>query len=141
MRHTAVTFGDKMYLFGGNQQSLKSSNELWSFDYNENVWEFIQPLEGSSMPPTIGSHSAIIHNENECMYIFGGFSDSKNEGYQNKVWKYHFVKQEWTVLGENSTVYPCKRAGSSITLIKSTLYMFGGINSTEGGVDKMYIFN
>lgn len=61
------------------------------------------------------------------MYIFGGFSDSqKDGGYQNKVWKYDFESQQWDLLGENSTLKPAKRAGSSITLNDNILYMFGG---------------
>lgn len=41
MRHSAVVFGDFMYVFGGNHKSLKSSNALWSFDFNEDIWAII----------------------------------------------------------------------------------------------------
>lgn len=41
MRHTAVVYGDKMYIFGGNKHSLHSSNTLYSYDFNEEIWAIV----------------------------------------------------------------------------------------------------
>ncbi|KAL4492534.1 hypothetical protein ABPG72_007647 [Tetrahymena utriculariae] len=126
MRHTAVTYKDKMYIYGGNQQSLKPSSQLWSFDFNEDEWQIVKP-NGEQAPPSLDSHAAVVDEINHAMYIFGGFSDSqKDGGYQNKVWKFSFESNQWDLLGENSETKPCKRAGSSITLYDNILYIFGG---------------
>jgi len=73
------------------------------------------------------SHSAAVDEPKETMYIFGGFSNKKDGGYSNHLWKYNLESSEWSLIGSASNTHPLKRAGSAITVAENNIYMFGGI--------------
>ena len=77
-------------------------------------------------PPKMDSHSAAVDEANGHMYIFGGFSNKKDGGYMNHLWKYKFETSEWSLIGSASKDQPMKRAGSAITVADNNIYMFGG---------------
>ncbi|EGR29299.1 kelch motif family protein, putative [Ichthyophthirius multifiliis] len=125
MRHTAVVFQDKMYIFGGNKQSLKSTNDIWTYDYIYDEWQNVEPKD-QIKPLEIDSHCATVDDTRACMYIFGGFSNARNGGYQDKLWQFNFDSFSWQEIGEQSKQKPSKRAGASITILGQAIYMFGG---------------
>ncbi|EGR28436.1 kelch motif family protein, putative [Ichthyophthirius multifiliis] len=127
MRHTAVIFKDKMYIFGGNKQSMKSSNDIWTYDLINDEWEILEPKDGIK-PPQLDSHCATVDDTRAFMYIFGGFSDQKDSfgGYQNSLWQFNFDFCIWQDIGEQSKIQPCKRSGACITILGQKIYMFGG---------------
>ena len=56
--HSAVVFGDKMWLFGGSSVSGEN-NKLFSLDLNSFKWEVVNPRRGET-PPSRDEHSAVV---------------------------------------------------------------------------------
>lgn len=68
--HTAVTYKNNIYLFGGEKAFTENSNIVYAYDTKIKKWS--QPtIIGWNKIPKIDSHCAIIHGEN--MIVYGGY--------------------------------------------------------------------
>lgn len=67
--HSAVLFGESMYIFGGRGAWDEKLNDVWMYSFEYESWECGDP----SQPPLARSHhTASIHGD--LMYVFGGQS-------------------------------------------------------------------
>jgi N-acetylneuraminic acid mutarotase len=101
--HTASIFGEKIVIFGGFKNK-DYQNEIYMYNTNTNVWEWIKYPESSKLPLPRISHSASIYKD--FLYIFGGCG--KNGQFFNDLWRFDFVKLIWeeiTVEGESPKVF------------------------------------
>lgn len=76
--HSAVLHGSNMYVFGGKDDDSNKLNDLWVFNYNDQIWEELKPDFGLSPPPLPRSgHSACLYGDIMC--VFGGIYDVTKE--------------------------------------------------------------
>ena len=59
--HSSTIYNKQMIIFGG-RQSTKSLANIYSFDFDTNIWQKIEPL--GQIPPARDSHSTILVRNN-----------------------------------------------------------------------------
>jgi len=67
--HTAVVFGDYMYVFGGDARST-TLNDFYCINLKGDVHEWKRIMTAGPNPPARAGHSAVVLGNS--MYIFGG---------------------------------------------------------------------
>jgi N-acetylneuraminic acid mutarotase len=81
--HSAVIYGDAMFVFGGSSADCTYYNDLHRVDLSTRVWSPVQTL--LSVPPTRNWHSAILYGS--VMVVFGGYYyDGRRENYRSDLW-------------------------------------------------------
>ncbi len=70
----------RVLIFSGNADGASSTNDLWAFDLNTNIWEELI-LTGSLPPIRSGASGIYVPGENR-MVVFGG----RDGGYLNDLW-------------------------------------------------------
>ena len=121
---------ETLYVFGGRSgkegppYEEVSENSIVCLDLRSLTWS--RPVTENAPSGRIG-HSAFVFNK--CIYIFGGYND-EFPGYShfNDLHMYNPVAREWTEVSTQAAP-PCPRHGQSCHLVKSQLFLFGGMRS------------
>lgn len=76
--HSAIIFGDSMYLFGGSTGAAR--NDLYEFRFDTKQWREIRPATGKDgrqyqAPCPRFCHTGVVYNSS--LYVFGGY-DGQN---------------------------------------------------------------
>ena len=131
--HTAVVWGSKMWVFGGERSSY-AFNDLWSFDFEESEWAHVVP-KGEELPAPRYDHSAAVVVNGEgmpCMMVYGG-----RNGHQflSDMWQFCFATGTWTKVAESAA--PGGRFGHSAAAVpgSSEMFIFGGYTDTGFSMD------
>jgi len=135
-RHSAITYQDAMYIYGGQQNSTENTDKLYKFDYNTEEFQLVQPTSTPN-PPPLDSYTLDLwkkDDKNSTMIMIGGFIGGKMGQYTQAVWEFNFSTSSWSELyAHNLTVndktHPCGRMGHALAIINSTAYVFGGTDS------------
>ena len=77
---------------------MDSNNNLYELDLNSFNWSKMEVDPESSLPEARDDHSYCYDQENEAMYIFGGYVGG---GKSNDLWKFNIIEKKWTQLQEN----------------------------------------
>ncbi|XP_039300291.1 attractin-like protein 1 isoform X2 [Nilaparvata lugens] len=143
--HSAVLFGDKIYVYGGVKLGGVVCSELWAFDVSAKTWENITvraeqcySLSNSSSvnlcgPLKSSGHTATLVTTNkqkksEKMVVI--FGHSPTYGYLNTVQEFHFGTREWIVVKTKG--FPVKGGyghSSSWDPMTQRIYVYGGFVS------------
>lgn len=109
------------WMYGGNDSSItnKTKNDLWKYNPTLNEWTWmtgtnsvnapgIYGTQGmsspSNHPPAKGFGVATWVDLNSNLWMFGGYN---GVGYNNDLWKYDIITNEWTWMkGSNTTNLP-----------------------------------
>ncbi|KAM3964148.1 kelch domain-containing protein 3 [Aphomia sociella] len=128
--HTAVAYGDRMYVFGGrgggdfgpfnNTLDEIYCPQVYYLDTVEQKWVATNPT--GTWPEGRRSHSAWLHND--FMYIFGGFNGDIKTHF-NDLYKYSIKENYWERVNVGGSV-PCKRRRQASLIYKDKVYLFGG---------------
>ncbi|XP_063822675.1 kelch domain-containing protein 3 [Ostrinia nubilalis] len=126
--HTAVSVGDRMYIFGGrgdlnspyNSQEEVYCSQIFYLDTVTEKWVALNPR--GTWPEGRRSHSAWLHNG--FMYIFGGFNGNTRTHF-NDLYRYSFKDNYWQFLNVKGAV-PCKRRRQACLIYEDKVYLFGG---------------
>lgn len=123
-----------LYIYGGFSLN-EILNDLLRYCFDTNSWETIS--ETSPWPDGRYEH-AIVQYEHG-FYMFGGIL--RNISYSNELWYYNATSGNWTLCAQNSSVYPLRLSGHTLTKVEDELYLFGG--KTEDGqfVSNIYKIN
>ena len=73
----SAVYGDKFYVFGGQDDDNNKLDDMWEYDLTSNSWRQIQIPEGDLRPLTRSGHSAVTYGNR--MYIFGGILELTKE--------------------------------------------------------------
>ncbi|CDW87459.1 kelch motif family [Stylonychia lemnae] len=133
--HSSVVFGDRMYLYGG-EDSQGNSNEFFVLDLNNLCWSRLDVAgisprgrsyhSSTLIPPTnfdLGSHPKWV--------IFGGYSD---KGFLNDLVIFDLVLQRWekpVTIGTKRDSEPTARQGASMVYALNRLWLFGGYHQGQ----------
>lgn len=71
--HSAVVYKNKMYIFGGSSQSKSLLNDLWSYDFDLNIWTCEKVRNDQIVKPRTHHMSFVIGKQ---MFIVGGVTSS-----------------------------------------------------------------
>ncbi|KAG2459379.1 TYW23 protein, partial [Polypterus senegalus] len=85
--HSAVTYQDGMYLYGG-LTGLKEQSDFWKWDFSSLSWSRIRVLSG---PSKLFGHTAVTFKD--AMLLFGG-GETQNGG-KSPFWKFQFSAETW----------------------------------------------
>jgi len=108
---SAATFIDgsgNLWLFGGTNGSILTSNQLWKYDLSTNMWTWmsgdsvygVSAHYGIQGVPSIINYPSSRHecvsawSENNNFWVFGG--SSFLVGSLNDLWRYNSLTSEWT---------------------------------------------
>jgi len=125
-RHTAVTIGEKIYLFGGFDGVSKHFH-LSVFDSKSAEWTCPKP-EGNS-PPSRTNHSAVAIDSK--MYIFGGMYKDTSAGSDKLIFlnDMHVLdtqgRLKWGRIQQKGQI-PTPRCGHRMVAFGHLLVLFGG---------------
>uniref|UniRef100_A0A6B2KXM7 BTB domain-containing protein n=1 Tax=Arcella intermedia TaxID=1963864 RepID=A0A6B2KXM7_9EUKA len=125
--HTLTINGDstKVYLFGGYENELGLSNELYVLDLATMVWSLIK-TNGNMPGSRYGHFSALMKDKKgeEKLIVYAG-RDSK--GVLDDIWVFDLKKSKWAelpVAGEK----PQGRYGFGAIVYEKELFIFGGFD-------------
>jgi len=126
-RHTAVTVGENIYLFGGFD-GVSQHFHLSVFDTRTKLWTNPKPLGIS--PPSRTNHSAVAIGSK--MYIFGGMYKDTSAGADKLIFlnDMHVLDTSgpvlsWTRVPQKGTL-PSPRCGHRMVAFGDLLVLFGG---------------
>ncbi|XP_054290142.1 attractin-like protein 1 [Macrosteles quadrilineatus] len=153
--HSAVLFGDKIYMYGGVKFGGEVCRELWAFDVSAKSWENITVKAEPCLPNSTNlcgpmhsaGHTATLvtnkQKKSERMVVI--FGHSPIYGYLNTVQEYHFGTRVWSIV--QTTGFPVKggyghsAAWDSIT---QRIYVYGGLvydsNATPALSQSLYAY-
>jgi hypothetical protein len=122
-RHTAVLYQDRMYLFGGTDNTLENQT-VYVLDLTSQQWTSKGP-EAAQLPPAIDSHSAVVYSGK--MIVFGGFIGGSRS---NRAFCLDLPTLRWREI-EAAGELPIPRASHSAVVNADGMYVFGG-NGEDG---------
>ena len=89
--HTAVKFGDAMYIFGGaSNVSSQLFGDVYTLDLLTGFWTLF--ATSGEQPPPIFGHTATVVGT--CMLVLGGMTADFE--YNKDLWMLDFQRAEWT---------------------------------------------
>eukprot|EP01125_Pyxidicula_operculata_P009526 TRINITY_DN3139_c0_g1_i1.p1 TRINITY_DN3139_c0_g1~~TRINITY_DN3139_c0_g1_i1.p1 ORF type:complete len:819 (-),score=143.43 TRINITY_DN3139_c0_g1_i1:8-2464(-) len=135
--HSAVVHKNKMYVFGGYDNSTGLSNDFFEFNIKNSKWSRItsDDKEATIPPPRYGHYSTIVKNKKGSyqMVVFGG-RGAKTAVFSD-IWAYDFKECTWSEL-KVSNEGPSGRYGfAAFTSSDGDMFVFGGFNG------KSVVFN
>lgn len=92
IEHSQITYGNKVYIYGGQDFDGKYFNDMWAFDTDSMQWEQIE-IKGE-VPKGRKGHSVILYEDS--FFIFGGKTGNFNE--INQFWKFDIKKQRFFLI-------------------------------------------
>ncbi|KAK9291414.1 hypothetical protein L1049_019361 [Liquidambar formosana] len=141
--HGAVVVQDKMYIFGGNHNG-RYLNDLQVLDLRSWTWSKVEvkavaeSLESSSPVPlaSCAGHS-LIPWENKLLSVAGHTKDP-SENIQVKA--FDLQTSTWSTLKTYGKA-PVSRGGQSVTLVGTSLVIFGGQDAKRSLLNDLHILD
>jgi len=140
--HSAVVYGDRMYVFGGHVPDPLNfirdvKDDFYSYHLTTKKWEPVVLRSGSEPLPFKTEHTAVVHKN--CMYLFGGYSNG-TLGYRDvSVYEYNFDTKTCTRVEAGGTVPPDRSAHTAV-VYKDNMYILGGWDGSVSNND-FYVYN
>ncbi|KAM3718992.1 Kelch domain-containing protein [Dirofilaria immitis] len=127
--HTAVLYNGMVYMWGGFSSAITLCSKMYCFDPEKQTWSVI-PCR-SATPPARARHTAVVYDN--MMFVYGG-RDAIQLEIPDNVWAYNFDTQKWYEMiidGES----PPGREYHTACVVNEKMYIFGGIDFTNGELD------
>lgn len=90
--HTAVLYGNSMYVYGGKCSHSEALNDMWELNLIEWTWQQIEAVGDS--PGEVSGHSACVYRD--VMLVFGGIKDEIKE--TNEMFAFDFINISWALI-------------------------------------------
>ncbi|XP_071701077.1 acyl-CoA-binding domain-containing protein 4-like [Rutidosis leptorrhynchoides] len=137
--HAAAVIDDKMYIFGGNHNG-RYLNDLQTLDLRNWTWSKVEAKANSETPLAITScagHSLIPWEGNKLISIAG---HSKDPSDVVNVKAFDLQTYTWSTMKTYGKP-PVSRGGQSVTLVGSTLVIFGGQDRNRTLLNDLHILD
>ncbi|CAI4062932.1 Kel2p SKDI_07G4870 [Saccharomyces kudriavzevii IFO 1802] len=132
--HTMVTYGNKLWVFGGETPKTVS-NETYCYDPIQNDWSKIETT--GEIPPPVQEHASVVYKHIMC--VFGG--KYTHNAYSNDVYFLDLLSFKWYKLPHIKEGIPRERSGHSLTLMKNEkILIMGGdkFDYANSGTDNLH---
>lgn len=126
--HSACTYENSMYIFGGCTKTSTTFNDLWKFDLDTRKWE--RPMPMGSYPSPKACATMVYHNKS--FILFGGWAHpSAYPPYQTKklfdeLHIYCVITNKWTAV--ETLEGPPPTSGHSASVHGNNMIVFGGVS-------------
>ena len=119
--HSSSIIKQNLFIFGG-WDGAKRLNDLFVIDLDQKLWSQV-PVEGESPAPHAGMS---LCNVQDKLYLFGG--SGPHAQCFNDLYTFNPVSSKWTHCNNFTDLkqQPKMRAGHSMTLVGTKLYIIGG---------------
>ncbi|XP_071725512.1 acyl-CoA-binding domain-containing protein 4-like [Rutidosis leptorrhynchoides] len=137
--HAAAVIDDKMYIFGGNHNG-RYLNDLQTLDLRNWTWSKVEVKANPEAPLTVTScagHSLIPWEGNKLLSIAG---HSKDPSEVVNVKAFDLQTYTWSTMKTYGKP-PISRGGQSVTLVGSTLVIFGGQDGNRTLLNDLHILD
>lgn len=153
--HGAAVIGSDIYVFGGWPGTVPTFtvNDLWCYDKLTGRWEQRSPWRGREQGAGYGAgtdhprarYCANLFAHGDALYLFSARdTGEKDPEFFNDLWCYDPAADRWTLLHPDDggtdfsagATYPAARYGSGYAVLGDYLYLFGGHNGIETGVER-----
>lgn len=121
--HSAVVYGDSMFVFGGYDGSYK--NDFHEFDFRTQLWT---PVQSAGKAPKARYRGTCVVHGHE-MILHGGHDGNK---HLQDTFIFNFNTRIWSEV-EASGDMPSARDSHVAVVHKSSMYIFGGSTGTAVG--------
>ncbi|XP_078507442.1 multiple epidermal growth factor-like domains protein 8 isoform X2 [Lissotriton helveticus] len=120
--HVAVTWNDRLFLFGGELAAGQLANDVWMYSPLEDRWLELIPLN-SQKPPGLANHAAAVVDV--WLYVFGG--RTAVDVFSSQMFRFHLQTWEWEPVLPSGGKPPAA-AGHSMVFhpASRTLVVYGG---------------
>lgn len=123
--HSAVTFRNEVFVFGGLTDNLVVSSQLLAIDVSTYAVRLVSDARRDTLEPEPRyCHSAVRYGN--YMLVYGGY-DSQNE-CRDDTWAFDFVNERWERLQCTDDTPP--RAGHTATVLGSRMVVLGGFTAS-----------
>ena len=122
--HKTLVVGKNMYLIGGSMHGKEyTCSQMYRLDLNTLNWDMVKTRGEKAPHGSLDEHTADLNGDT--IVIFGGFIDGTRE---NKVFTFDVKTFTWGLIepADAAKPVPSARAGHSASLLKGSLYIFGG---------------
>lgn len=125
--HSACTYENSMYVFGGCTSTCTTFNDLWRLDLDTRTW--VRPITLGSYPSPKASATMLYYKKS--FILFGGWSHpSRFPLHQqwklfNELHVYSIEKNRWNVI--NTLETPPPMSAHSASIHGNNMIVFGGI--------------
>ncbi|KAL3538125.1 hypothetical protein ACH5RR_001491 [Cinchona calisaya] len=138
--HGAAVIDDKMYIFGGNHNGRYLS-DLQVLDLKSWTWTKVEVKAGAEASPATATpcagHSLMAWEGNKLLSI-GGHTKDPSETMQVKV--FDLQTCSWSTLKTYGKP-PVSRGGQSVTLVGTSLVIFGGQDAKRSLLNDLHILD
>uniref|UniRef100_T1JP19 Uncharacterized protein n=1 Tax=Strigamia maritima TaxID=126957 RepID=T1JP19_STRMM len=117
--HTAVVFRGAMHIYGGYRDLKGSSSELWSFNFDKEIWQQAILRKNAEVPTGRHDHSAVVHDS--AMWVYGGMTNLQE---RTDFWRWDFDTKRWARI--KSKGGPGELHGHTACKVFSSMLLFGG---------------
>ncbi|XP_019875994.1 kelch domain-containing protein 3 [Aethina tumida] len=117
--HTAVVYGNKVYIWGGRNDKA-SCSVLFCFDTEWHCWT--APKTTGTIPMGRDGHSACVWKN--YMIVFGGYED-ESATFAKTMYYLDLDKMHWSYVPPKG-VHPIVRDFHTAVCINDRMYLFGG---------------
>ena len=91
------------YIFGGFTDGWVALNDLWKYDVTNNTWTQLIS-NGAFGSPSARASSAVWTDNNNNIYLFGGFAGYIQTLQYNDLWRYSILDNTWTKIKDNGVL-------------------------------------
>ncbi|OQO03087.1 hypothetical protein B0A48_11342 [Cryoendolithus antarcticus] len=116
--HTMITWGDRLYLFGGTD-GVTWFNDVWSYYPHTNSWTQLECI-GYIPSPREGHAAALV---GDVMYIFGGRTEEGTD--LGDLAAFRITSRRWYTF-QNMGPSPSPRSGHSMTTVGKSIVILAG---------------
>lgn len=116
--HTMITYGDRLYLFGGTD-GVHWFNDVWSYSPQSNSWTQLECI-GYIPSPREGHAAALV---GDVMYVFGGRTEEGND--LGDLAAFRISSRRWYTF-QNMGPSPSPRSGHSMTTVGKQIVVLAG---------------
>ncbi|XP_031131140.1 acyl-CoA-binding domain-containing protein 4-like [Ipomoea triloba] len=138
--HGAAVIDDRMYIFGGNHNGRYLS-DLQALDLKSWTWSRVEVKSADeASPPTVtpcAGHSLIPWEGNKLLSV-GGHTRDPSDALQVKVFDLQLCT--WSTLKTYGKP-PVSRGGHSVTLVGTSLVVFGGQDAKRSLLNDLHILD
>lgn len=113
-----VTYGDRLYLFGGTD-GVHWFNDVWSYSPQSNSWTQLECI-GYIPSPREGHAAALV---GDVMYVFGGRTEEGND--LGDLAAFRISSRRWYTF-QNMGPSPSPRSGHSMTTVGKQIVVLAG---------------